>query len=49
LSVVLEVDAVPFSEELFERLEGELPVDVELVLCVVAFVEAVSPLAFLFL
>jgi len=49
LPVVLVVEPVPFSEELLERLEGELPLDVELVLCVVALVEAVSPLLFLFL
>jgi hypothetical protein len=39
-------EPVPFSDELFERVEGELPFDAELVLCV-ALVDDV--LLFLFL
>lgn len=41
------VEPVPLSDELFERLEGELPFEVELVLCV-ALVDDVL-LLFLFL
>jgi hypothetical protein len=45
---LLLVELVPFNDELFERLEGELPFEDELVLWV-ALVDALSLLLFLFL